>query len=133
MKIISVGKNTKNAEGIKIPGEVKKAFTKYLKAQQFLHAEEYEKVSVELLFVSWLATFAESEDFKTITEEAEKRKEENKEARKEEQEEKKAAAKQARAEKNAARIKKLEDKLADAKAKAEQEEQKANEEEQKDN
>ena len=26
MKIISVGKNTKNAEGIKIPGEVKKAF-----------------------------------------------------------------------------------------------------------
>ena len=93
MKIISVGKNTKNAEGIKIPGEVKKAFTKYLKAQQFLHAEEYEKVSVELLFVSWLATFVESEDFKTITEEAEKRKEENKEARKEEQEEKKAAAK----------------------------------------
>ena len=98
MKIISVGKNTKNAEGIKIPGEVKKAFTKYLKAQQFLHAEEYEKVSVELLFVSWLATFVESEDFKTITEEAEKRKEENKEARKEEQKESRRKTSQSRKE-----------------------------------
>ena len=54
MKIISVGKNTKNAEGVKIPGEIKKAFTRYLKAQQYLHGDEYEKVSVELLFASWL-------------------------------------------------------------------------------
>lgn len=118
MKIISVGKNTKNAEGVKIPGEVKKAFTKYLKAQQFLHGEEYEKVSVELLFASWLATFEESEDYKAIISEAEAKKQENKEARDTAKAEKKAAAEAAKAEKKAAKIAALEKKLAEAKGEA---------------
>ena len=34
MELIKVGKNTKNAESIKIPGNIKTAFKKYLKAQQ---------------------------------------------------------------------------------------------------
>ena len=74
MEIINVGKNTKNAEGVKIPGEIKKAFTKYLKAQQYLQNEKYEKVSVELLFASWLATFEASEEYKAVIEEAEAKK-----------------------------------------------------------
>lgn len=66
MEIIKVGKNTKNAESVKIPGTVKTAFKKYLKAQQTLKAEEYKDVKVELLFASWLATFEESEEYKSV-------------------------------------------------------------------
>ena len=79
MEIINVGKNTKNAEGVKIPGEIKKAFTKYLKAQQYLHGDDFEKVSVELLYASWLATFEASEEYKAVIAEAEAKKAEAKE------------------------------------------------------
>lgn len=118
MKIISVGKNTKNAEGVKIPGEIKKVFTKYLKAQQYLHGEEYEKVSVELLFASWLATFEASEEYKAVIAEAEAKKAEAKAASDETKAAKKAAAEAAKAEKKAAKIAKLEKALAEAKGEA---------------
>ena len=115
MKIISVGKNTKNAEGVKIPGEIKKAFTRYLKAQQYLHGDEYEKVSVELLFASWLATFEESEEYKAVIAEADEKKQAEKDEKKAAREEKKAAAEAAKAEKKAAKIAALEKALAEAK------------------
>ena len=70
MELIKVGKNTKNAESIKIPGNIKTAFKKYLKAQQTLDAETYKDVKIELLFASWLATFEESEEYKTAIEAA---------------------------------------------------------------
>ena len=70
MELIKVGKNTKNAESIKIPGTIKTAFKKYLKAQQTLDAETYKDVKIELLFASWLATFEESEEYKTAIEAA---------------------------------------------------------------
>lgn len=123
MKIISVGKNTKNSEGIKIPGEVKKAFTKYLKAQQYLHGDEYEKVSVELLFASWLATFEESEEYKAVIAEADVKKQAEKDEKKVAREEKKAAAEAAKAEKKAAKIAALEKALAEAKGEAIEESQ----------
>lgn len=66
MELIKVGKNTKNAESIKIPGNIKTAFKKYLKAQQTLNAEEYKDVKIELLFASWLATFEASEEYKNV-------------------------------------------------------------------
>ncbi len=71
MELIKVGKNTKNAESIKIPGEIKTAFKKYLKAQQILNAEEYADVKIELLFASWLATFKDSQEYKDVIEAAE--------------------------------------------------------------
>ena len=114
MEIINVGKNTKNAEGVKIPGEIKKAFTKYLKAQQYLHGEAYEKVSVELLFASWLATFEASEEYKAVIEEAEAKKQADKD-------EKKAAKEEKKAKKIAA----LEKALAEAKGEAVAEEETA--------
>lgn len=123
MKIISVGKNTKNSEGIKIPGETKKAFTKYLKAQQYLHGDEYEKVSVELLFASWLATFEESEEYKAVIAEADVKKQAEKDEKKTAREEKKAAAEAAKAEKKAAKIAALEKALAEAKGEAIEESQ----------
>lgn len=122
MEIINVGKNTKNAEGVKIPGEIKKAFTKYLKAQQYLQNEKYEKVSVELLFASWLATFEASEEYKAVIEEAEAKKQADKDTKKAEREEKKAAAEAAKAEKKAAKIAALEKALAEAKGEAVEEE-----------
>lgn len=115
MEIINVGKNTKNAEGVKIPGEIKKAFTKYLKAKQYLSAEEYEKVSVELLFASWLATFENSEEYKATIAEAEAKKADEKEVKEKAKEEKKAAAEAVKAEKRAAKIAALEKALAEAK------------------
>lgn len=118
MEIISVGKNTKNAEGVKIPGEIKKAFTKYLKAQQYLHGEEYEKVSVELLYASWLATFEASEEYKAVIAEADAKKAEAKAASDEAKAKKKAEAEAAKAEKKAAKIAALEKALAEAKGEA---------------
>lgn len=123
MEIINVGKNTKNAEGVKIPGNIKKVFTKYLKAQQFLHSEEYEKVSVELLFASWLATFENSEEYKAVIAEAEAKKSEAKEASDAAKEAKKAAAEAAKAEKKAAKIAALEKALAEAKGETTEEAQ----------
>lgn len=94
MKIISVGKNTKNAEGIKIPGEIKKVFTNYLKAKQSLEFEEWKNVSVELLFASWLDTFQDSEDYKTTIAEAKTKKDDTKAKKAAEKAEKKAKAEQ---------------------------------------
>ena len=122
MEIINVGKNTKNAEGVKIPGEIKKAFTKYLKAQQYLHGDDFEKVSVALLYASWLATFEASEEYKAVIAEAEAKKAEAKEISDKAKAEKKAAAEAAKAEKKAAKIAALEKALAEAKGEAAEEE-----------
>lgn len=72
MEIVKVGTNTKNAEGIKISREIRKAFETYLKAKQALKKTvvvdgketSYDKITVEQLYVSYLATFKESEDYK---------------------------------------------------------------------
>ena len=79
MEIVKVGTNTKNAEGIKISREIRKAFETYLKAKQALKETvkvdgketSYDKITVEQLYVSYLATFKESEDYKA-TEKAKK-------------------------------------------------------------
>lgn len=81
MEIVKVGTNTKNAEGIKISREIRKTFETYLKAKQALketveiNGEKitYDKITVEQLYVSYLATFKESEDYKA-TEKAKKEK-----------------------------------------------------------
>lgn len=79
MEIVKVGTNTKNAEGIKISREIRKAFETYLKTKQALKETvkvdgketSYDKITVEQLYVSYLATFKESEDYKA-TEQAKK-------------------------------------------------------------
>lgn len=122
MKIISVGKNTKNAEGVKIPGEIKKAFTKYLKAQQYLHGDEYEKVSVELLFASWLATFEASEEYKSVIDEADTKKKAEKDEKDKKKEEKKKEVEAAKKKKKEDKIAALEKALREAKGEAVEEE-----------
>ena len=72
MEIVKVGKNTKNTE-IKINADIKKAFQKYLKAQIALENEEYNEITIELLFTSWLNTFSNSEDYKEVIAAAEKK------------------------------------------------------------
>lgn len=77
MEIVKVGTNTKNAEGIKISREIRKAFETYLKAKQALKKTvvvdgketSYDKITVEQLYVSYLATFKESEDYKATAKE----------------------------------------------------------------
>jgi colicin import membrane protein len=119
MELIKVGKNTKNAESIKIPGNIKTAFKKYLKAQQTLDAETYKDVKVELLFASWLATFEASEEYKTVIAAAEAQAEAAKKEKAEAAEARKAEAAKAKAEKQAKKIADLEEALAKAKAEAE--------------
>ena len=72
MEIVKVGKNTKNTE-IKINADIKKAFQKYLKAQIALGNEEYNEITIELLFASWLNAFTNSEDYKEVIAAAEKK------------------------------------------------------------
>ena len=115
MEIINVGKNTKNAEGVKIPGEIKKAFTKYLKAQQYLHGEAYEKVSVELLFASWLATFEASEEYTSVIEEADTKKKAEKDEKDKKKEDKKKEVEAAKKKKKEDKIAALEKALREAK------------------
>jgi colicin import membrane protein len=119
MELIKVGKNTKNAESIKIPGNIKTAFKKYLKAQQTLDAETYKDVKVELLFASWLATFEASEEYKTVIAAADAQKEAAAKEKAEAAEARKAEAAKAKAEKQAKKIADLEEALAKAKAEAE--------------
>lgn len=99
MEIVKVGTNTKNAEGIKISREIRKAFETYLKAKQALKETVkvdgkeigYDKITVEQLYVSYLATFKESEDYKA-TEKAKKDKEaKNKDEQDKKKEDKKEA------------------------------------------
>lgn len=79
MEIVKVGTNTKNAEGIKISREIRKTFETYLKAKQALKETvkvdgketSYDKITVEQLYVSYLATFKESEDYKATKKEKE--------------------------------------------------------------
>lgn len=112
MELVKIGKNTKPT-ALKISGEIKTTFAKYLKAQQVLNAEEYKEVKVETLFASWLATFAESEEYKTaITAAAEKVKAERDAADEEKRERQAKAAEE--------KQKKLEEKLAKAKKAAEE-------------
>lgn len=119
MELIKVGKNTKNAESIKIPGNIKTAFKKYLKAQQTLDAETYKDVKVELLFASWLATFEASEEYKTVIAAADAQKEAAAKEKADAAEARKAEAAKAKAEKQAKKIADLEEALAKAKAEAE--------------
>ena len=119
MELIKVGKNTKNAESIKIPGTIKTAFKKYLKAQQTLDAEAYKDVKVELLFASWLATFEASEEYKAVIAAADAQKEAAAKEKAEAAEARKAEAAKAKAEKQAKKIADLEEALAKAKAEAE--------------
>lgn len=65
MEIVKIRTNTNNADGIKLNREIKTAFEKYLKAKQKLDESNFKNVTVETLYASWLATFAESEDYKT--------------------------------------------------------------------
>lgn len=73
MEIVKIRTNTNNADGIKLNREIRTAFEKYLKAKQKLEEtvkvkeEEitYDKITVEQLYASWLATFENSEDYKT--------------------------------------------------------------------
>ena len=119
MELIKVGKNTKNAESIKIPGTIKTAFKKYLKAQQTLDAEAYKDVKVELLFASWLATFEASEEYKTVIAAAEAQAEAAKKEKDAEKERRRQEAADAKAKKQAKKIADLEEALAKAKAEAE--------------
>lgn len=99
MEIVKIGSNTKNAEGIKISREIKTAFDKYLKAKQELketvkvkgEKEEitYDKITVEQLYASYLATFLDSEDYKSTISTYDKAKEEAKNKRNNAREDKK--------------------------------------------
>lgn len=68
MKIVKIGTNTKNADGIKLNRETKTAFEKYLKAKQKLDESNFKDITVEILYASWLATFKDSEDYKKTME-----------------------------------------------------------------
>lgn len=85
MEIVKIGTNTKNAEGIKISREIRKTFETYLKAKKEVKDEnetiDYEKITVELLYSSWLATFVDSEDYKAAIEAYNKKKENAKDER----------------------------------------------------
>ena len=69
LELIKMGKNTGKTE-IKMPGEIKKVFTTYLKAAQYLDEKAYENATPEAVMAAWLKTFEESEEYKTITEQA---------------------------------------------------------------
>ena len=69
LELIKMGKNTGKTE-IKMPGEIKKVFTTYLKAAQYLEEKSYENATPEAIMAAWLKTFEESEEYKTITEQA---------------------------------------------------------------
>ena len=69
LELIKMGKNTGKTE-IKMPGEIKKVFTTYLKAAQYLEEKAYENATPEAIMAAWLKTFEESEEYKTITEQA---------------------------------------------------------------
>lgn len=65
MEIVKIRTSTSNADGIKLNKEIRKTFEKYLKAKQKLGESNFKGITVELLYTSWLATFADSEDYKT--------------------------------------------------------------------
>lgn len=119
MELVKIGKNTKPT-ALKISGEIKNAFAKYLKAQQVLNAEEYKEVKVETLFASWLATFAASEEYKEVIAAAEAKAKEEKDAKEEAKAKRQAEAAAAKAEKKAKKIADLEKALAEAKAEAQE-------------
>ena len=99
MEIAKIGSNTKNAEGIKISREIKTAFDKYLKAKQELKETvkvkgekdeiTYDKITVEQLYVSYLATFMNSEDYKSTISTYDNAKQEAKDKRQNAREDKK--------------------------------------------
>ena len=99
MEIVKIGSNTKNAEGIKISREIKTAFDKYLKAKQELKETvkvkgekdeiTYDKITVEQLYVSYLATFMNSEDYKSTISTYDNAKQEAKDKRQNAREDKK--------------------------------------------
>ena len=73
MTLYELGKNTKKTE-YKVPGEVKKLFENYLKAQKVIDKDTWENVSAELVIVSWLNAFGESEEYKSVMEAAKEKK-----------------------------------------------------------
>ena len=102
MEIVKVGTNTKNAEGIKISREIRKAFETYLKAKQALKKTvvvdgketSYDKITVEQLYVSYLATFKESEDYKATAKEKKDKDEEASKKANDAKKDKKAAVRE---------------------------------------
>lgn len=102
MEIVKVGTNTKNAEGIKISREIRKAFETYLKAKQALKKTvvvdgketSYDKITVEQLYVSYLATFKESEDYKATAKEKKDKDDEDTKKANDAKDEKKAAVRE---------------------------------------
>lgn len=106
MDLIEIGKNTSNTP-VKITGETKKAFAKYLKAIQYLDKDANEKTTEALLYSSWLASFIESDDFKNTIAEYEKAKDQEKKDKKEASEARKAAAAAKAEEKRKIQLEKL--------------------------
>lgn len=101
MEIVNIGTNTKNAEGIKISRGIKKLFEDYLKAKRELKETvkikgedekiTYDKITVEQLYVSYLATFEEDEDYKATMKAKKEKKDSNDKQRQKESEDKKNA------------------------------------------
>lgn len=120
MEFIKMGKNTGKVE-IKLPNEVKKDFEKYVKDLAFLKPEEVP--TAELVMASWLASFKNSEEYKTVIDGAVAKK-------KNDQAEKDAKKAQARAkrEEDAEKkrlddLKKLRNKIAELEAKGQKAEE----------
>lgn len=104
MTLYELGKNTKKTE-YKVPGEVKKLFENYLKAQKVIDKDTWENVSAELVIVSWLNAFGESEEYKSVMEAA---KEKKQNAEKEADEAKKKRKAEAQAKKDKAEAERIE-------------------------
>ena len=110
LELIKMGKNTGKTE-IKMPGEIKKVFTNYLKAAQYLEEKSYENATPEAIMAAWLKTFEESEEYKTITEQAKTAKAEAKAKKEADKAEAKRKREKEAEEKRQAAIKKKQDEL----------------------
>lgn len=120
MELIKMGKNTGKVE-IKLPNEVKKDFEKYVKDLAFLKSEEVP--TAELVMASWLASFKNSEEYKTITDGAEKKKKDDK-AEKDAKKAQAKAKRDAEAEKKRiADLEKLRNRIAELEAKGQKAEE----------
>lgn len=109
MKIIEIGKNTSNTP-VKINGETKKTFAKYLKAIQYLDKDANEKTTEALLYSSWLASFIESDDFKNTIAEYDKKKADEDKKKADDKNAKKKAAEDNAKKKREEQLKKLKQK-----------------------
>lgn len=100
-----------NKVELPVSADIKKAFEKYYKNSVMVDLNN-ESITPDILMVSWLASFAESEDFKNMEAEALK----VKEAQKAEKEKAKAEKAKAKAEREAKQAEKDAEKIAKLKA-----------------